>query len=177
MTPRYSALALSTALLALACGGAEKPPAAAPSTTVDASYGAIVAAPPRQAKALTAKVHVSEDIRRACGLNSSEAYFDYDSSRVRSEERELLWKLAVCFTSGPLKGRMMALVGHADPRGDGEYNLLLGERRATSVALGLEAERMSRAQMQTTSRGEMDATGSDEQSWAHDRRVDVLLAN
>jgi hypothetical protein len=29
----------------------------------------------------------------------------------------------------------------------------------------------------TTSRGEMDATGTDESSWAKDRRVDVVLAS
>jgi hypothetical protein len=29
----------------------------------------------------------------------------------------------------------------------------------------------------TTSRGEMDATGTDEPGWSKDRRVDVVLAN
>jgi hypothetical protein len=32
-------------------------------------------------------------------------------------------------------------------------------------------------QATTSSRGEMDAKGSDERSWAEDRRVDILLAN
>jgi hypothetical protein len=31
--------------------------------------------------------------------------------------------------------------------------------------------------MATTSRGEMDAKGTDERSWSQDRRVDILLAN
>jgi hypothetical protein len=32
-------------------------------------------------------------------------------------------------------------------------------------------------QATTTSRGEMDATGADESSWAKDRRVDIVLAS
>jgi hypothetical protein len=31
--------------------------------------------------------------------------------------------------------------------------------------------------METSSRGELDASGSDESGWAADRRVDILLAN
>ena len=38
------------------------------------------------------------------------------------------------------------------------------------VDLGVGRERMS-----TTSRGEMDATGTSEQGWAQDRRVDIEL--
>ena len=32
-------------------------------------------------------------------------------------------------------------------------------------------------QVTTTSRGALDAIGRDETGWAHDRRVDVMLAN
>ena len=53
----------------------------------------------------------------------------------------------------------------------------LGESRAESVRrylhdLGVQAERL-----RATSRGEIDATGTDEGSWARDRRVDIDLAN
>jgi peptidoglycan-associated lipoprotein len=34
---------------------------------------------------------------------------------------------------------------------------------------------LAKDKMDSTSRGEMDAVGTDEPSWAHDRRVDVLL--
>jgi peptidoglycan-associated lipoprotein len=67
-------------------------------------------------------------------------------------------------------------VGHADPRGDEEYNLALGGRRADAVADALAQRRLSRNQISTTSRGEMEASGTDEPSWAKDRRVDVTLA-
>jgi len=37
------------------------------------------------------------------------------------------------------------------------------------------AEGLSAAKIATTSRGKLDATGSDEAGWAKDRRVDVVL--
>ena len=69
----------------------------------------------------------------------------------------------------------MMLVGHADPRGTFEYNFHLGERRAESVASFLNRKGVAQNRLDTTSRGKKDAVGTDEASWALDRRVDVLL--
>ena len=85
-------------------------------------------------------------------------------------------KLAECFKSGPMKGRVMKLVGHADPRGDSDYNMQLGLSRADSVAKYLADQGLEKKQATTTSRGALDASGTDEASWAQDRRVDVVLA-
>lgn len=71
----------------------------------------------------------------------------------------------------------MRLVGHADPRGEDSYNLALGERRATGVKKYLVNAGLGDNQGDVTSRGEMDATGTDETSWSKDRRVDVVLAD
>jgi peptidoglycan-associated lipoprotein len=71
----------------------------------------------------------------------------------------------------------MNLVGHADPRGEEEYNMVLGGRRADNVQHFLVSVGLPTGQAMTTSRGEMDATGTDEAGWAKDRRVDVVLAN
>lgn len=69
-----------------------------------------------------------------------------------------------------LEGGLM-LTGACDPRGTEEYNIALGERRASAVrdymrALGLNSSRIS-----ITSVGEEIATGTDEASWARDRHV------
>jgi peptidoglycan-associated lipoprotein len=69
------------------------------------------------------------------------------------------------------------VVGHADPRGSDEYNLALGGSRADGVRIFLLNRGLRGQQMATTSRGEMDAKGTDEASWVADRRVDILLAN
>ena len=120
---------------------------------------------------------ISYDVRKACGINDLDAHFAFDSDHVRTEDKQVLRKLADCFSSGPLKGRQMSLVGHADPRGSEDYNLALGGRRADNVKLIIVAESMDASNIATTSRGKMDATGTDEAGWALDRSVDVALAN
>jgi peptidoglycan-associated lipoprotein len=123
-----------------------------------------------------ANVQISEDILRACNLPDADAYFEFDSSKLTELDAGALGSLATCFTAGPLQGRRMSLVGHADPRGGADYNMTLGQARADAVAEYLAQRGVQRGVMDTTSRGAMDATGRDETGWAHDRRVDVLLA-
>jgi peptidoglycan-associated lipoprotein len=67
------------------------------------------------------------------------------------------------------------LIGRADPRGEPEYNMMLGDARAGNVDQYLVALGVDAMQMTTTSRGELDATGTDEPSWQRDRRVDMRL--
>lgn len=122
-------------------------------------------------------INISDEIKRACGLSETEAHFAYNSANVQESDRNVLKKLADCFTTGPLKGRQMNLIGHADPRGEAEYNMILGEKRAENVSNALVKAGMPDQQVTTTSRGEMDASGTDEASWARDRRVDINLAN
>ena len=66
----------------------------------------------------------------------------------------------------------VTIAGHADERGTREYNLALGERRATAVknylvALGIDSERI-----RTISYGKERPVdpGSNEESWAKNRR-------
>jgi peptidoglycan-associated lipoprotein len=122
-----------------------------------------------------ANIAISDEIRRACGIDDTEAHFAYDSARINDRAREIIGKLAKCFKDGPLAGRSMHLVGHADPRGGDEYNLALGGRRADRVKFTLIESGLSQQRISATSRGEMDATGTNEAGWAEDRRVDVLL--
>lgn len=124
-----------------------------------------------------AQVAISEDIRRICDLSAAETFFEYDSSRVSSEGNRILAKLAACFETGPLAGRTMHLVGHADPRGDEEYNYALGGRRADSVESALRTQGLRQGRVTTTSRGEIEALGTNEATWTRDRRVDVLLGS
>lgn len=122
-------------------------------------------------------INISDAIKKACGLSETEAHFAYNSANVQESDRQVLKKLSDCFTTGPLKGRQMNLVGHADPRGEAEYNMILGEKRAENVSSALVGAGLPSEQVTTTSRGEMDATGTDEASWARDRRVDINLAD
>lgn len=119
-------------------------------------------------------VHIADDIRQACGIAESEAYFAFDSAQLGGSDKPVLEKLVTCFKSGPFAGREMRLVGHADPRGSDDYNMVLGGNRADTVKTFLVVNGLPGTRIATTSRGDMDARGTDERGWAEDRRVDVL---
>jgi peptidoglycan-associated lipoprotein len=169
---------LSTAA-AVGCASDPPKPAAAPTPVATAT----TAPTPTTAKALDkpgddpsrSSINISDEIRKACGITDAEAFFSYDSANVRPQDKAVLKKLADCFSTGPLKGRELRLVGHADPRGEEEYNMVLGGRRADNVKSAIAAEGLSAAKIATTSRGKLDAIGTEEASWAKDRRVDVVL--
>ncbi|HEX4416858.1 MAG TPA: OmpA family protein, partial [Kofleriaceae bacterium] len=101
--------------------------------------------------------------------------FDYDKDELTPEDRAVLDQLATCLTSGALKGKAISLIGRADPRGTEEYNLGLGSRRAASVSQYLGRLGVAEPQMAVTTRGALEATGTDESSWKQDRRVDIQL--
>ncbi len=103
--------------------------------------------------------------------------FGYNDDDLIATDRDVLQQVAECLVRGPLKGKAVQLVGHADPRGTDEYNLGLGTRRAETVRsyllrLGVSGDRLS-----PTTRGELDANGVDESGWQRDRRVDLQLVN
>jgi peptidoglycan-associated lipoprotein len=122
---------------------------------------------------------VSSDIAAACGIKApggTAPKFEYDQDELTAADREVLAQLATCLTTGALKGKSVLMVGRADPRGTEEYNLGLGSRRAHSVSQYLVRLGVAQAQLEITTRGAIDATGTDEAGWREDRRVDVQLA-
>lgn len=121
---------------------------------------------------------LSADLAATCGIKaaaSTDPKFDYDKDELSPEDRKVLDQLAVCLTTGPLKGKAVALIGRADPRGTEEYNLGLGSRRSATVSAYLARLGVDKPQLVVTTRGALDAVGTDEASWAKDRRVDIQL--
>jgi peptidoglycan-associated lipoprotein len=172
------ALSLLALGLVLGCGS-DPPP---PPKTADAAPPPPAPATPPPANnpkpdddPKKSNINISDEIRKACGITDAEAFFAYDSANVREQDKAVLTKLATCFTTGPLKGREMRLVGHADPRGEEDYNMLLGQKRSDSVKEAIVLAGMTASKALTTSRGELDATGTDDASWQKDRRVDIVL--
>jgi peptidoglycan-associated lipoprotein len=127
----------------------------------------------------TGGLHISEAIVRACGLHQAPTppMFAFDSAALAEQDRLVLAEVAKCFSEGPMRGQGMSLIGRADPRGEGEYNMALGETRADSVRRYLRDLGVSQERVSATSRGEIDATGQDDDGWAKDRRVDIELAS
>jgi peptidoglycan-associated lipoprotein len=104
------------------------------------------------------------------GANCLEpVYFDFNESSITTEGAATLQRDAECIKK---ENKNVQLVGHTDPRGTEEYNLALSDRRAQSVKAYLSRLGVADGKMKTLARGEIDATGTDEASWAKDRRVD-----
>ena len=99
--------------------------------------------------------------------------FDYESPELRGESKQTLERLAQCLMKGTLKGAQVLLTGHCDNRGEQEFNMSLGDNRAEAVKTFLVGLGVGAGDIRTSSRGELDATGTDESSWAIDRRVDI----
>jgi peptidoglycan-associated lipoprotein len=161
-----------------ACGGTPKPVAESPKPEPTAA--ASVSAPSKDTvpnSPTASAIKIDDAILSKCGIPAPEAYFAFDSSKLQDTDSTPLTKVASCFGKGPLKGRQLKLIGHADPRGDSDYNFMLGQARADSVAHFLLLQGMPKSNEQTTSRGALDARGSDEATWAHDRRVDLMLGD
>lgn len=152
--------------------------ASTPSTsaTSQRAFQEVAAKPrPLSDESESALVSVAKDIREACGIEDSRAFFSYNSAQVTQQDTSFFQKLAVCFAEGPMRGRALRLVGRADARGDTDYNYLLGQRRADGVRAAVVAAGLGSDKVSSTSRGELEAHGEDEAGWAEDRRVDVVL--
>jgi peptidoglycan-associated lipoprotein len=169
-----TAVAMGASAL-MACGG-EAPPPKTPDTAPPPPAATSSRLPDKAPDSPTASaVRISDEIVKACGISEPDAYFAFDSTNIRPDDSKVLQQVVTCFTGGPLKGRTLKLVGHADPRGDSDYNITLGQSRADSVAGYMRSKGMDKSKTESTSRGAMDATGSDDPSWARDRRVDLML--
>ena len=138
-----------------------------------------VAAKAAEEKAAAAK---AAEERAAAAKAARELYefrdvnFDFDKFNLREEAREILKKHAEWL--GKNKDVMIVVEGHCDERGTTEYNLALGERRASAavrflVDMGIDARRI-----QTISYGEelpLDP-GHNEEAWAKNRRAHFVVS-
>jgi len=86
-----------------------------------------------------------------------------------------LQRLLGCLTTGPLKGSRVLLTGHCDNRGEYEFNMSLGAERAEVVKNFLSSGGVGGDRVATSSRGKLDAVGTDEAGWENDRRVDIEI--
>ena len=101
--------------------------------------------------------------------------FDFDSAELTVSARSTLNRQSAFLSVNP--GLMIVIEGHADERGTREYNLALGDRRATAVRDYLVAKGIDSARVRTVSYGKErpTASGSDEGAWAKNRRAATVL--
>ena len=102
-------------------------------------------------------------------------FFDYNSAQLAPEARETLEKNAEWLLTHK-EGRVL-IGGHCDDRGSTEYNLALGEQRATGVKRFLVTMGVAPDRVAVISYGEempIDTTGSDS-GHARNRRAEFQL--
>jgi peptidoglycan-associated lipoprotein len=107
-------------------------------------------------------------------LGRTIVYFDFDSSAIRAEYSEMLAAHAAHL--GSASRVTVRLEGHTDERGSREYNIGLGERRSQAVRRALMLQGVGAGQISTVSYGEERpaVSGSDEEAWAMNRRVEIV---
>lgn len=104
-------------------------------------------------------------------------YFDFDTARIRADYSEVL--AAHARRLGANADVTVRLEGHADERGSREYNIGLGERRSQAVRQALMLQGVGSVQITTVSYGEERpaASGSDEDAWSENRRVEIVYGD
>lgn len=159
-----TSLMIAASLLALgAC--AKKPPKELPPAPVDTT-GPVT--PPTNT---TGAVVPGSQEDFVASISSDRIFFDLDSSSVDSNDQATLQSQAQWLAKFPEK--RITVEGHCDERGTREYNLALGERRANATKNALVALGVSTTRITTVSYGKErpDATGSDEEAYARNRRA------
>jgi peptidoglycan-associated lipoprotein len=104
-----------------------------------------------------------------------DAYFDFDKSDIRPDARDALTRdgalLKQIFAQDP--SFTVIVEGHSDERGSAEYNLALGDRRATAAKDFLVQSGVAADHLKTISYGKErpQCTDATEECWQKNRRA------
>jgi outer membrane protein OmpA-like peptidoglycan-associated protein len=111
-------------------------------------------------------------------LFKEKVLFGFDRSDLNTSAETNLNKLVNVLQKYP--DTNIEIIGHTDNKGTNDYNQTLSQRRASSVASYLRAQRVSSSRLTTKGMGESDpiATNDTEDGRSQNRRVEfVITAN
>ena len=102
--------------------------------------------------------------------NVKDVYFDYDKADVRGDQRAAIQADAAFLNQHPSIN--ITIEGHCDERGSTDYNLALGDQRASAVKNDLTTAGISGSRIKTISYGKEKpfCTESNEACWQQNRR-------
>ena len=124
----------------------------------------------------TPTIKVKEDILAEKLIEVGDrVFFDYDKSSFRDKGIETLKRQAEFLLLN--KETTITIEGHCDERGTSEYNLALGERRASSVknylvSLGVSPDRIS---VLSYGKEKPPVIGNNEYSWSQSRTAITVI--
>jgi peptidoglycan-associated lipoprotein len=104
------------------------------------------------------------------GQNVKDVYFDYDKSNIRADQQSAVQADAQFLGQHP--NINFVIEGHCDDRGSTEYNLALGDQRASSVKNALVAAGVDASRIKTISYGKEKpfCMEDNESCWQQNRR-------
>lgn len=107
--------------------------------------------------------------------NIKDVYFDYDKYSVRTGDENVLSQDAAFLKSHPTM--KIVIGGYCDERGSNEYNLALGENRATSAQKALVSSGINASRIRVVSYGKEKPFCNDETEscWQENRRAGFSL--
>jgi peptidoglycan-associated lipoprotein len=180
---RSVALILFTAMTAVACGKKapvetpQPPPPAPPPAVQPKPTPPPPPPPPRNEPPPPPRVPTDAEIFASWSLDQLnekgllvDVYFAYDVADLSDEARGSLGKNADVMKKWPTTKVMVE--GHADARGTSEYNMALGERRASAIRDYLVSLGIAAARVTIVSKGEEEPVCRDdaESCWSRNRR-------
>ena len=133
--------------------------------TQEASARLTVTQPPPPAA--TTPSPTDEDL---FGHNVKDIYFDYDKSDIRGDQSASIQSDVAFLNQHPNIG--FTIEGHCDDRGSTEYNLALGDQRASSVKNALTTGGINASRIKTISYGKEKpfCLEENEACWQQNRR-------
>jgi len=116
-----------------------------------------------------------QQVRQPVKLSLETVYFGYDRFDLTDEARLILAEHAKKLKENP--GVKILIEGHCDERGTIEYNLALGDKRASAVEEYLVNYGVDPGRVSTISYGKERpmATGHSEESWVWNRRAVFVI--
>src|SRR5256885_5513031 len=124
----------------------------------------------RQRKIADSLAAIGQTTNAVKTLLATLIHFDYDKAIVRGGDASVLDPQCSILQANP--ALRIRISGHCDERGSDEYNLALGNRRATAAKQYLVSHGIDGGRIETVSYGEERPAdpGHDEEAWSKNRR-------
>jgi peptidoglycan-associated lipoprotein len=179
---KYAALVfLVVSLVATGCSKKQTVKSDAEAGAPAAGEAAMKEAPAKEAPAEPVMTAKQAEAARGVAVTEekpspfADVRFDFDKSDLRDDAKRTCQEVAAYMKKNP--GRKLLVEGHCDERGTAEYNMALGDRRATSVKNYLVSLGVPTTALSTVSFGKerpLDPANT-EDAWAKNRRAHFVL--
>lgn len=173
MNTRIVTIAMLSSALALSACSKKAPEELPPPPEDTGSNSNTSITPPATGAGVGSMQHFID----AVGMSNTVVYFDTDRYNIDAEDAAKLQTQAQYFAQYP--SITFTVEGHTDERGTRDYNLALGERRANAAKNYLVSVGIPASRIRTVSYGKERpvALGSNETSWAQNRRAATITIN